>query len=156
MRNILICFFVLGILAAVSCSKGIYSLTHHAEVQQGNVVTQEMMDRLSPGMTKRQVQIVMGTPMIVDVFQQDRWDYSYYLLSSDGLKKERTISLFFENNRLVRTAGDLAPSEGLPTLDPAQKKVSVTVPYQDRGRRGVLNRMWRFLTFRNRGDEEQP
>ncbi|MEK7206420.1 MAG: outer membrane protein assembly factor BamE, partial [Pseudomonadota bacterium] len=52
---------------------------YKAEIQQGNVVTQEMVDKLRPGMTHSQVRYVMGTPLITDTFHQTRWDYYYYL-----------------------------------------------------------------------------
>ena len=55
----------------VSCS--IYKL----DVQQGNVVTQEAVNQLKPGMNKRQVRYIMGSPLLVDVFHQTRWDYVY-------------------------------------------------------------------------------
>ena len=47
------------------------------DIQQGNVITQEMVDQLRPGMTRAQVQYVMGTPLLEDTFNKDRWDYVY-------------------------------------------------------------------------------
>ena len=149
MRTVLIYFSLIAILGLPGCS----GLIHRVEVQQGNVVTQEMVDALTPGMTKRQVQLVMGTPMIVDVFQQDRWDYPYRFTPSDGPGVKRSVSLYFEDQKLARITGDFTPSETSDALDAGPELVSVTVPYQDRGRHGVLTRLWRFLTFRNR--EEQ-
>ncbi len=149
MRTVLIYFSLIVVLGLPGCS----GLIHRVEVQQGNVITQQMVDTLTPGMTKRQVQLVMGTPMIVDVFQQDRWDYPYRFTPSDGPGVERSVSLYFEDQKLARITGDFTPSEASDEMVSGQELVSVTVPYQDRGRRGVLTRLWRFLTFRNR--EEQ-
>ena len=95
-------------------SFGVYKI----DIPQGNIVTQEMVDKLQPGMSKRQVRFVMGTPLILDTFEPERWDY---LRSMEEGKKKRTqqrISLFFENDLLVRMEGDLAPS-GAKTPAPA-------------------------------------
>ena len=56
---------------------------YKVEVQQGNVVTQEMIDKLKPGMTRSQVRFVLGTPLITDAFHPERWDYYYYLRPSN-------------------------------------------------------------------------
>ena len=85
---------------------GVYKI----EIPQGNIVNQQMVDKLQPGMTKRQVRFVMGTPLIADTFEPNRWDY---LRSLDKRGKGRTqerVSLYFENDLLVRIEGDLAPS----------------------------------------------
>lgn len=83
---------------------------YRIDISQGNIVNQEMVDQLQPGMNKRQVRFVMGTPLILDTFEPDRWDY---LRSVEwGRTRKRTqerVSLFFENDRLVRIEGDLAP-----------------------------------------------
>lgn len=148
MRTVLIYFSLIALLGLTGCS----GLIHRVEVQQGNVVTQDMVNALTPGMTKRQVQLVMGTPMIVDVFRQDRWDYPYRFTPSDGPSVKHSVSLYFEDQKLARITGDITPSEASEGLVSGQERVSVTVPYQDRGRRGILTRLWRFLTFRNRDE----
>ena len=50
---------------------------YHIDIQQGNVLTQDMVAKLKPGMTRHQVRFVMGTPPITDPFHEDRWDYVY-------------------------------------------------------------------------------
>lgn len=77
-------------------------------VQQGNVITQEMVSKLKPGMTKAQVRFVMGTPPITDRFHADRWDYVYSMKDKGKEKEHRTLTLFFENDALTRVAGDVA------------------------------------------------
>ena len=72
------------------------------EVQQGNVVTQEMIDKLKPGMTRGQVRYVLGTPLIVDMFHQNRWDYFYYLKKDLKTPAEtQSLALFFKNDALA-------------------------------------------------------
>ena len=86
-------------------------------VQQGNVITQEMVDRLKPGMTRRQVAYVMGEPILRDAFDPDRWDYVYSIEVGGVVYQKLRMSLFFENDALVRFSGDLAPT---PTTENAQ------------------------------------
>ncbi|HIE01276.1 MAG TPA: outer membrane protein assembly factor BamE [Thiotrichaceae bacterium] len=78
------------------------------DIQQGNWVTQEMLDKLELKMPKRKVHFIMGTPLIADVFQQQRWDYLYSFQAGGKSRQERRISLFFDDNQhLVRVAGDV-------------------------------------------------
>jgi len=82
---------------------------YKVEIQQGNVVTQEMVARLAPGMTRAQVSFLLGSPSIADPFHADRWDYVYRYSKGGKLVEERKLTLFFEHDRLVRVAGDVAP-----------------------------------------------
>lgn len=85
---------------------GVYRI----DIPQGNIVTQEMIDKLQPGMTKRQVRFVMGTPLVIDTFAPDRWDY-VHRYSRDGKQEtEERVSLFFEQDRLTHIKGSFAPS----------------------------------------------
>ncbi len=101
------------LLGACSFSDFKFSLpgVYRIDIPQGNIVTQEMVDQLKPGMNKRQVRFVMGTPLIVDTFEANRWDY---LHSVETKKRDRTqerVSLYFDKDLLVRIDGDLAPTE---------------------------------------------
>ena len=79
------------------------------DIQQGNVITQEMVDQLRPGMTRNQVQYVMGTPLLDDIFNQDRWDYVYSMQPGGKPRTQKTVSIFFKNDRLSSIQGDLRP-----------------------------------------------
>lgn len=70
------------------------------DIQQGNVVTQSMIDQLKLGMTRTQVQYIMGTPLLPDTFDRNRWDYVYSNQPGDKPREQRTVTLFFENDRL--------------------------------------------------------
>jgi outer membrane protein assembly factor BamE len=85
---------------------GVYRI----DVAQGNIVTQEMIDRLQPGMTKRQVRFIMGTPLVVDTFETERWDYVYSMSRRGEPGSEKRVSLYFEKDALVRFSGDFTPS----------------------------------------------
>ena len=80
-------------------------------VQQGNVITQQMVDDLKPGMTREQVAYVMGEPVIKNPFDQDRWDYVYTLRVPGVVNDRMKMSLFFTDGLLSHFVGDLAPSD---------------------------------------------
>lgn len=77
------------------------------DVQQGNVITQEMVDQLKTGMSRRQVQFVLGTPLITDPFHQDRWDYYYSYKRGKKYRAKRRLSLFFKGDELVEIRGNV-------------------------------------------------
>lgn len=77
------------------------------DVQQGNVITQEMVDQLKVGMNRRQVQFILGTPLITDPFHQDRWDYYYSLKRGKKYRAKRTLSLFFKGDELTEIRGNV-------------------------------------------------
>ena len=79
-------------------------------VQQGNVITQEMVDRLKPGMTPEQVAFVMGGPVVRNVFDDSRWDYVYTIDVPGSFESQVVVSVFFEAGALARIVGDLKPA----------------------------------------------
>ena len=85
---------------------GVYKIS----IPQGNVITQDMVDQLRPGMTKRQVVFVMGTPLVRDPFHQDRWDYIYSFQPGGGERGQERITVFFADDSLVSFSGDFVPS----------------------------------------------
>ena len=87
---------------------------YRMEIQQGNVVTQEMVAKLKPGMTRQQVRFVMGTPPITDAFHQDRWDYVYYLNKGGRVVEHRRLVLLFKGDTLDRIEGDVVPMAAAP------------------------------------------
>ena len=83
-------------------------------IQQGNVVTQDMVDKLQPGMTRSQVRFIMGTPLIADTFNQNRWDYLYTLKMPSGKQLREQMTILFDGDRLVGISGDYIPGGGAP------------------------------------------
>lgn len=82
---------------------------YRIDVEQGNIVTSEMVEQLQPGMTRRQVRFVMGTPLIEDTFNPDRWDYRYIIRNGTTTLEESTLTVFFEGDALVNVAGSEVP-----------------------------------------------
>lgn len=89
---------------------GVYKI----DVEQGNIVTQEMADQLKPGMSRRQVRFILGTPLIEDSFNQDRWDYLYVKRNGPNVLSESLITVVFEGDNLLTVSGDYLP----PAWDP--------------------------------------
>ena len=84
---------------------------HKVIVQQGNIINQEMVDQLKPGMTKTQVAYIMGEPILKNTFDENRWDYMYTLEVPGVLRSNMRMSLFFDGEILGYFTGDLAPSD---------------------------------------------
>ncbi len=105
MRKVLLSATVALLIAGCSEFPGVYKI----DIPQGNVVTQEMVDQLRPGMTPSQVRYILGTPLVNDSFSENRWDYIYSIKEGDGQRYQERISLFFEDDKLARLSGDFRP-----------------------------------------------
>lgn len=86
---------------------------YRIDIRQGNLVTQDMVAQLKPGMSRDQVRFILGSPMLSDVFHPDRWDYVYYF--KPGNKPEETqqrrLVVYFEDEKLVSLGGDVIAAE---------------------------------------------
>ena len=110
--RILITLFALSSLT--SCSSFQFPWVYKLTIQQGNIVSQEMIDKLKPGMTRAQIQFVLGSPVLEDSFQPDRWNYIYTIAYPNQEPVKQELIIVFENNRLVRFEGDYVPSSERP------------------------------------------
>jgi len=87
---------------------------YRPDVQQGNVVTKEMVEQLRQGMTREQVRFLLGSPMLASVFHPDRWDYVYYLKRGKGTEVQmRRLTVAFKDNRMESFRSDEMPPEAL-------------------------------------------
>lgn len=105
MRKFLVSIAVSLFIAG--CSE--FPRVHKIDIPQGNVVTQEMVDQLKPGMTRNQVRYIMGTPLVTDTFSPDRWDYIYSMKKGYEARTQKSVSLYFVDDRLNRISGDFRP-----------------------------------------------
>ncbi len=92
------------------------------DIQQGNVITQEMVNQLRPGMTRDQVRFVMGQPMLPDTYNQNRWDYIYSFHPGGEKRTQQTLTLFFQNDKLASFEGDIRPGENIETVNTKVKQ----------------------------------
>lgn len=97
---------------------------HKIDIQQGNAITQEMVAKLQPGMTPSQVRFVLGTPLLVDPFRTDRWDYFYSYMKGGDLVEQRRLMVFFKNDKLDRVEGDVIPAKPVTEKPVADKPVT--------------------------------
>lgn len=108
-KNFALLIPLLFLLIGSGCS------IHKIDIQQGNIVSQEMMSQLKTGMRRDEIELLMGKPMIIDPFRRDRWDYIHTFKAGkgDGTQEQYRITLFFDGDRLTRIDSEIPP-EGLP------------------------------------------
>ena len=119
-----------SLLASGGCFR-----TYRVEIQQGNVISAEQIEKITPGTPRNQVRFILGTPLIEDPFHAERWDYYYSLDLSKGepVTKYR-MSVWFENDLVVRTVVEGA---GLPgAIEPDFEEDSP----------GFFSRLWDKVT----------
>ena len=91
-------------LASLALSACVYRI----DIQQGNLLDEDDINQVDLGMTRSQVQFLLGTPMIADSFHRDRWDYAYYYRQGRSPDADRRwVVVYFENDRVQRIERDL-------------------------------------------------
>ncbi len=114
-------------------------LVYRIDIQQGNIIDQSMISRLEPGMSKSKVRFVMGTPLLVDPFHSDRWDYIYSLEPDDGERVQRRVAVFFKNDKLTHLEGDITPGFGRSAEADSGENMNIIVP-TSRKRKGFFSK----------------
>jgi outer membrane protein assembly factor BamE len=84
---------------------------YRMEVVQGNVITQEVMAQIQPGLGRAQVREILGTPLLADIFHENRWDYVFTIARQGVPAQQRRVSVFFKNNVVERFDADALPTE---------------------------------------------
>ncbi|MBS1216271.1 MAG: lipoprotein [Proteobacteria bacterium] len=103
------------VVATAGCSMPSFGVPrflepYRMEVQQGNYLPQEAVLQLKPGMTKDQVRFLLGTPLLNDIFHEDRWDYIFRRRRANATEiEEQRLTVIFKSDRLVQMIGDAAP-----------------------------------------------
>lgn len=106
MQNTKSLCLIFSILVISACSSLKFPGVYRIAIQQGNYIEQEMVDKLKEGQTKRQVKFILGTPMIEDTFNQDRWDYYYDVKRGEKHIDTKHFIVHFEEGILTRWEGD--------------------------------------------------
>jgi len=104
------------------------TLLYVPDVQQGNVISDDMLAKLKPGMTTNQVRFVLGSPLILDPFHKERWDYfySYRDYDKDTFEKN-TVTVLFDNGKMTEViVNPKRPVTALP--EPADKEKIIISP----------------------------
>src|ERR1700745_3192365 len=131
-KRMLPVFFTLG-LTLGGCSGFLHVYT--IDVNQGNVLTHDQVEKLKPGMTPAQVRYVLGTPLVADTLDTSRWDYFYSFKPGTYARKaglpvvhNRRLTVFFANGVLARVDGQgPIPAEN-PTLPFSKDKAVASDP----------------------------
>ena len=84
---------------------GVYKL----DINQGNYVTQDQVERLKVGLTRAQVKSALGTPLVADAFHANRWDYTYEFRRQGKTLEHRQFTVYFVDEKLARWEGDEMP-----------------------------------------------
>ena len=132
MKTVLIYTFSFFALFISGCAKDKIPGVYRIDIQQGNDITQDMISQLKPGMTKNQVAYVMGTPLIIDTFHPDRWDYIYSFHPGNGQREQRRITIYFKGESLDYINGDtrIVAREEMPQT--VKVDSNVVVPLSDK------------------------
>lgn len=116
----------------LSACSGISSYTqvvhpYRPDIVQGNWVTQEMVNQLKVGMSYEQVKFLLGSPMLIDVFHQTRWEYIYrFQAGRDQSAETRRLSVYFANDRLEKWSNDPLPDTQPFASDKSVPKKTIT------------------------------
>ena len=104
-------------------------LVYRIDIQQGNVVEQEMVAKLKVGMDEKQVKFIMGTPMLVDPFHTDRWEYIFSYQIGAKRREQRHVTLHFDDEKKLKgISGDIAVTHLPIQIDERKSEKSVVVP----------------------------
>jgi outer membrane protein assembly factor BamE len=128
-RPLGIVLIAVGLLAGCQSPSWLKSVTesppnwltpYRTDIGQGNYISQPMAERLQKGMSRDQVRAVLGTPLLVDPFRANRWDYVFEIRRGDGSKERRRFWVLFENDALASWDGDPLPAEGGADILPSR------------------------------------
>ena len=84
---------------------GVYKI----DINQGNYLSQDMVDRLQVGMSRQQVRATLGTPLVTSAFRDSRWDYVYEFTRQGKVREHRQFTVYFADEKLARWEGDEMP-----------------------------------------------
>ena len=91
---------LLASLLVAGCSRGLFSV-HTIDIQQGNALLTEDIDKIKEGMDRESVEQLLGVPVLAPVFNPNRWDYVYYLKKPDTKAQQQRVSIYFSADRVA-------------------------------------------------------
>lgn len=144
---------ILGLsLLLAACSPPDWLTPYRVEIHQGNYVSQDMVAKLRPGMSRSQVRFALGTPLLADPFHKDRWDYIYVFEKDEKIVQRRVITVIFAEDKLVRVEGDVvaaAAPAGDAGVPPARAPVKESAPVTEgpKQEKGFFGSIWEKVGF---------
>lgn len=125
---------ILLAISALFASGCVYKMN----IQQGNYLVPNSVSQLKEGMTRSQVRFLLGTPMVPDAFDENRWDY-YYFFSSQKIKAplKRRLTVYFADDKVARYENQGVPTQAdLDQLERDLRK-AIAVTKQDKSKAGA-------------------
>nr|UOZ96437.1 Outer membrane protein assembly factor BamE [Cupriavidus sp.] len=129
MKNAIPCAVILSLLTGCTAVERVrenppsWLTPYRPDIGQGNFISQDMVDQLRPAMSRDAVRAVLGTPLLVDPFRDNRWDYVFDIRRGDGQRDRRRFFVRFDKDQLVEWGGDTLPAasgDALLPLRPAR------------------------------------
>lgn len=106
---------LLCILLALPAAGCVYRIN----IQQGNYLDPAALEQLQVGMTRSQVRYLLGTPMVPDAFDKDRWDYLFYFKRGRLHDPEqRQVTVYFEEDKVTRVERGTTPASQVANAEP--------------------------------------
>lgn len=90
------------VLLLNACSTSHFPWVYRIDVEQGNIIDEDKLEQVTVGMNRRQVKYLLGTPMIQDTFNQNRWDYFYSFETGSGRVDRELLTLYFDGEKLSK------------------------------------------------------
>jgi outer membrane protein assembly factor BamE len=110
MRKLVGAILLSLLLGACSTGSGIpYLSIYRLDINQGNYVTQDQVEKLKVGQTRQTVKAILGTPLVADAFHATRWDYVYEFARRGRMLERRQFTVYFVDDKLARWEGDEMP-----------------------------------------------
>jgi outer membrane protein assembly factor BamE len=150
-KIVLLCITLIFLTACSRSFDGGYNmpLLYKIDIQQGNVIDQDMINKLKPGMDQNQVKFIMGTPVIIDPFHNERWEYIFSFQEGGGVREQRHITLHFEDEKLTHVSGDIEVSN-VPRVENeiVTEDEAIIVPEGSykKEEKGFFGRLWDKVT----------
>lgn len=131
MQKIMPALFTLILSCAALSLGGCFPGVYKIDIQQGNIVTQDMLDQLKPGMTRRQVHYVLGTPIATNTFDTSLESYVYTIQRAGGDIQTQTIDIHYQNDVMTHYSGSLLPPDvtGLTPRPTAETPIFEEEPF---------------------------
>lgn len=135
------------VLVACSLLLGACIKPYRPDIQQGNIINNSNLREIRYGMSKQEVLFILGTPMVIDPFNEQRWDYFYSKRNHrSNQTTQRLITALFDGDRLVKLEGDVDLSN-VQNLEPSTEDKQhggtvITEPTQKE--KGLLYRLGLF------------
>lgn len=154
--SLIICYILL--LTGCARNDSDYKLpgVYRIDIQQGNVIEQESLDRLRPGMDKDQVRFIMGTPAVEDPFHTDRWDYIYTFTRGANRRQQQHVTIIFEDEKLVRIEGDVVAGKLKTDEEMTRETTTVDVPLRTAKKKGFFSKVIDVIPFVGDDDDTPP